>query len=167
MHGRDHTEVVYLRSTGMGTSFKHDPARRLRLVGVADSADELVLSNGDGEEFYLPITDALRNAATRPIGRPSAAAADEAAKELSPREIQARLRAGATVDELAAQHNLDPASLEVYATPIVAERDWIARQAQALEVAAPQLGNQAYETVFGEEPAMLGAMVTHSMATLG
>jgi hypothetical protein len=151
----------------MGSSFKHDPARRLRLVGVADSADELVLSNGDGEEFYLPITDALRNAATRPIGRPSAAAADEAAKELSPREIQARLRAGATVDELAAQHNLDPASLEVYATPIVAERDWIARQAQELEVAAPQLGNQAYEAVFGDEPALLGEMVNHRLEALG
>src|SRR5690625_734228 len=152
----------------MGSSFnKHDPARRLRLVGVADSADELVLSNGDGEEFYLPITDALRNAATRPIGRPSAAAADEAAKELSPREIQAKLRAGATVLELAEQHGLEESSLEVYATPIIAERDWIARQAQELEVAAPQLGNQAYEAVFGDEPALLGEMVNHRLEALG
>src|SRR5690625_1244524 len=92
LHGRVHTEVVYIRRPCMGSSCQYDPARRLRLVGVADSADELVLSDGDGEEFYLPSTDALRNAATRPIGRPSAAAADEAAKELSPREIQARLR---------------------------------------------------------------------------
>src|SRR5699024_2331263 len=106
LHGRVHTEVVYIRRPCMGSSFQYDPARRLRLVGVADSADELVLSNGDGEEFYLPITDALRNAATRPIGRPSAAAADEAAKELSPREIQAKLRAGSTIDELAAQHEV-------------------------------------------------------------
>lgn len=151
----------------MGSSFQYDPARRLRLVGVADSADELVLSNGDGEEFYLPITDALRNAATRPIGRPSAAAADEAAKELSPREIQAKLRAGATVSELAEQHGLEESSLEVYATPIIAERDWIARQAQELEVAAPQLGNQAYEAVFGDEPALLGEMVNHRLEAMG
>ena len=151
----------------MGSSFQYDPARRLRLVGAADSGDELVLSNGDGEEFYLPITDALRNAATRPIGRPSAAAADEAAKELSPREIQAKLRAGATVRELADQHDIEQSSLEVYATPIVAERDWIARQAQELEVAAPQLGNQAYEAVFGEEPALLGEMVNHRLEAMG
>lgn len=151
----------------MGSSFKHDPARRLRLVGVADSADELVLSNGDGEEFYLPITDALRNAATRPIGRPSAAAADEAAKELSPREIQAMLRAGVTVDQLAERFETERASLEVYATPIIAERDWIARQAQELEVAAPQLGNQAYEAVFGDEPALLGEMVNHRLEVMG
>ena len=151
----------------MGSSFKHDSARRLRLVGVADNADELVLSNGDGEEFYLPITDALRNAATRPIGRPSAAAADEAAKELSPREIQAMLRAGSTIDELAAQHEVDRDSLEVYATPIIAERDWIARQAQDIEVAAPQLGNHAYEEVFGDEPALLGQMVTHRLEAMG
>lgn len=151
----------------MGSSFKHDSARRLRLVGVADNADELVLSNGDGEEFYLPITDALRNAATRPIGRPSAAAADEAAKELSPREIQAMLRAGSTIDELAAQHEVDRDSLEVYATPIIAERDWIARQAQDIEVAAPQLGNHAYEAVFGDEPALLGQMVAHRLEAMG
>lgn len=151
----------------MGSSFKHDSARRLRLVGVADNADELVLSNGDGEEFYLPITDALRNAATRPIGRPSAAAADEAAKELSPREIQAMLRAGSTIDELAAQHEVDRDSLEVYATPIIAERDWIARQAQDIEVAAPQLGNHAYEEVFGDEPALLGQMVAHRLEAMG
>lgn len=151
----------------MGSSFQHDPARRLRLVGVTNSADELVLSNGDGEEFYLPITDALRNAATRPIGRPSAAAADEAAQELSPREIQAKLRAGASIQELADDHGLERSSLEVYATPIVAERDWIARQAQELEVAAPQLGNQAYEAVFGDEPALLGEMVDHRLEVMG
>lgn len=151
----------------MGSTIKHDPARRLRLVGVADNAEELVLSNGDGEEFYLPITEALRNAATRPIGRPSAAAADQAAKELSPREIQAMLRAGATVDQLAEQHDIDRDSLEVYATPIVAERDWIARQAQEIEVASPQLGNQAYEAVFGDEPAFLGEMVEHRLESMG
>lgn len=151
----------------MGSTIKHDPARRLRLVGVADNAEELVLSNGDGEEFYLPITEALRNAATRPIGRPSAAAADQAAKELSPREIQAMLRAGATVDQLAEQHDVDRDSLEVYATPIVAERDWIARQAQEIEVASPQLGNQAYEAVFGDEPAFLGEMVEHRLEAMG
>lgn len=151
----------------MGSSSTHDSARRLRLVGVADNGDELVLSNGDGEEFYLPINDALRNAATRPIGRPSAAAADAAASELSPREIQAMLRAGATVGQLATDYDMDRERLEVYATPIVAERDWIARQAQELEVAAPQLGNQAYEAVFGDEPASLGEMVDHRLAAMG
>src|SRR5699024_7036870 len=138
----------------MGSSITHDSARRLRLVGVADNGDERVLSTSDGEEFELPINDALRNAATRPTGRPSAAAADEAAAEPSPREIQAMLRAGTTVEELAAQYDMDRDRLEVYATPIVAERDWIARQAQELEVAAPQLGNHAYEAVFGDEPAL-------------
>ena len=151
----------------MGSSITHDSARRLRLVGVADNGDELVLSNTDGEEFYLPINEALRNAATRPIGRPSAAAADEAATELSPREIQAMLRAGLTVDELAAQYDMDRDRLGVYATPIVAERDWIARQAQELEVAAPQLGNHAYEAVFGDEPALLGEMVDHRLQAMG
>lgn len=60
-------------------------AQPLRLVGVDDAGDHLILSNDAGEEFSLPITDALRHATTRPIGRPSAAAADEAAAvKLSP-----------------------------------------------------------------------------------
>lgn len=150
----------------MDSSHKHDSSRQLRLVGVADG-EELVLSNNDGEEYYLPINDALRNATTRPIGRPSAAAADKAATELSPREIQAMLRAGTTIDELEAQYNTERDSLEVYATPIIAERDWIARQAQDIEVAAPQLGNHQYEEVFGDEPALLRQMVDHRLKALG
>ena len=77
------------------------------------------------------------------------------------------LRAGATVGELAAHYDMDRDRLDVYATPIVAERDWIARQAQELEVAAPQLGNHAYEAVFGDEPALLGEMVTHRLEAMG
>src|SRR5699024_9649159 len=101
LHGRVHSEAVNVRRPCMGSSIKHDSARRLRLVGDGDHADELVLSNSDGDECYLLVTDALRNAAMRPIGRRSAAAADDAAAELSLHEIQAKLLAGATVEELA------------------------------------------------------------------
>ena len=52
--------------------------QELRLVGVQEDGGHLLLSNEDGEEFSLPVTDALRAAATRPIGRPSARAADAA-----------------------------------------------------------------------------------------
>src|SRR5699024_3751882 len=158
LHGRVHSEAVNVRRPCMGSSMKHDSARRHRIVGVDNDRNERALSNSDGDEFYLSITDALHNAAMRPIGRSPAAAEDEAAAELPPREIQAKLRAGATVEELANHQDMYRERLEVYATPIVAERDWIARQAQELEVAAPQLGNHAYEAVFGDEPALLGEM---------
>src|SRR5690625_5617464 len=48
-----------------------------------------------------------------------------------------------------------------------AELDRIARQAQEFEFSAPKLGNQAYEAVFGDEPALLGEMVNHRLEALG
>ena len=75
--------------------------QQLRLVGVQEDGEHLLLSNEAGEEFSLPVTEALRAAATRPIGRPSAQAADAASGTLSPKEIQARIRSGASAEQVA------------------------------------------------------------------
>ncbi|WGH93934.1 MULTISPECIES: septation protein SepH [Auritidibacter] len=143
-------------------------AQPLRLVGVDDAGDHLILSNDAGEEFSLPITDALRHATTRPIGRPSAAAADEAAAvTLSPRDIQSKIRAGYSVDELASRYDVSLDRLKIYEAPVLAERRWIVDQARAIEVSSPQLGHDIYRAVFGEEPALLEPMVRHRLAALG
>ena len=44
--------------------------QELRLVGVQEDGGHLLLSNEDGEEFSLPVTDALRAAATRAADDP-------------------------------------------------------------------------------------------------
>ena len=48
---------------------------------------------------------------------------------LTPREIQARIRAGASVDELAAETGMTLAQIEPFAGPVLAERAWFASQA--------------------------------------
>lgn len=143
------------------------PQQQLRLVGVHEDGEHLLLSDPQGTEFTLEITDALRAAATRPIGRPSAAAADDAATVLSPKDIQAKIRAGATAEQLADSHGLDPARLRTYEAPVLAERSWIASQAQGIEVSSPQPGNDLYRSVFGDDPAALGPMVRHRLTALG
>jgi len=50
---------------------------------------------------------------------------------LSPREIQARIRAGESVDEVAAASGMDPARLEAFAVPVIAEREFISGLAQS------------------------------------
>ena len=45
---------------------------------------------------------------------------------LSPREIQTRLRSGATLAEVAAEAGVDEARLEGFAKPVLAEREHIA-----------------------------------------
>ncbi|MGO1182127.1 MAG: septation protein SepH [Micrococcaceae bacterium] len=143
------------------------PQQQLRLVGVHEDGERLLLSDPQGTEFTLEITDALRAAATRPIGRPSAAAADDAATVLSPKDIQAKIRAGATAEQLAESHGLDPARLRTYEAPVLAERNWFAGQAQGIEVSPPQPGNDLYRSVFGDDPAALGPMVRHRLTALG
>ncbi|MFV0429640.1 MAG: septation protein SepH [Arachnia sp.] len=50
---------------------------------------------------------------------------------LTPREIQARLRAGASLPEVAAEAGVDEADIEGFATPVLAEREHIASTARA------------------------------------
>lgn len=144
------------------------PQQQLRLVGVHEDGEHLLLSSPDGAEFTLEITDALRAAATRPIGRPSAAAADEAATTtLSPKQIQAKIRSGLSVEHLAEQYGMDLERLRTYEVPVLAERHWIAAQVQNIEVSSPQPNNDLYRSVFGDEPALLGDMVRHRLTNLG
>ncbi len=50
---------------------------------------------------------------------------------LSPREIQNRIRAGESVDEVARATGMDPARVEPFAVPVLAEREFIAGLAQS------------------------------------
>jgi len=48
---------------------------------------------------------------------------------LTPREIQARIRAGQSVDELAASSGMPASQIQPFAGPVLAERAWLAGQA--------------------------------------
>lgn len=50
---------------------------------------------------------------------------------LSPREIQARIRAGASVDDVATASGMDPSRVEAFAVPVLAEREFVAGLARA------------------------------------
>ncbi|WP_413543605.1 septation protein SepH [Citricoccus nitrophenolicus] len=141
--------------------------QELRLVGVQEDGGHLLLSNEAGEEFSLPVTEALRSAATRPIGRPSAQAADAAEGVLTPRDIQARIRGGATAEQVSAESGVALDRVRKYEGPVLAERDWMAHQARRVEVAAPSPGHDLYRSTFGDDPALLGDMVRHRLTALG
>lgn len=141
--------------------------QQLRLIGVHEDGEHLLLSDEAGEEFSLPITEALRSAATRPIGRPSAPAADANTGVLSPKDIQAQIRAGASADQVAFEFGLDVERVRKYEGPVLAERDWTAQLARRVEVAAPQPGHDLYRSTFGDDPATLDEMVRHRVSAMG
>lgn len=140
--------------------------RDLRLVGVHDDGGHLLLSSTGGEMFQLPIDEALRVAASRTPAQ-VAARASITPVAMSPRDIQSRIRSGATAAEVAELSGLPLANVQRYEGPVLAEREYIAQQARKVEVAAPAPGQDTYRAAFGDEPASLGEMVAHRLTAHG
>jgi hypothetical protein len=135
----------------------------LRLVGVHDDGEHLLLSGTGGEMFQLPINEALRLAASRPAVRRSAAPV----VAMSPRDIQARIRSGSTAAEVAAASGMPLDKVERYEGPVLAEREYVAQQARKVEVASPAPGHDIYRAAFGDNPATLSDMVAHRLTAHG
>lgn len=102
----------------------------LELVRLHEDGERLVLRGPDGTESTLPITEALRAAVRRDRPRTEALRA-QAATTLRPRDLQARLRAGATVEELAEESGLPVEHVQRYEWPVAAERDHAIAQVRA------------------------------------
>ena len=140
----------------------------LRLVGVHEDGGHLLLSGKGGETFRLRIDEALRVAANRPTHRTAQPADPASGPTMTPRDIQARIRAGASAEEVAALSGHDLAHVLRYEGPVRAERDYIARQAQGVEVAAPGASPaERHRTAFGERPVSLGEMVAFRLRDFG
>lgn len=135
----------------------------LRLVGVHDDGEHLLLSGAGGEMFQLPIDEALR-AASRSSAKAASAAPPVA---MSPRDIQARIRSGATAADVAELSGLPLAKVERYEGPVLAEREYVAQQARKIEVASPSPGHEVYRSAFGDNPASLEDMVAHRLRAHG
>lgn len=132
----------------------------LRLVGLHDDGTHLLLSGAGGEMFQLPIDEALRTA-SRTAAKPRA---EKPSVPMSPRDIQARIRAGATAADVAEIAGLPLAKVQRYEGPVLAERDYVAQQARKVEVAAPSPGHDVYRSAFGDSPATLADMVAHRLS---
>lgn len=157
--------------------------QELRLVGVHEDGEHLLLSGGDGTSYRLPIDDALRAASDRIPDAPLAASPEapepvrpKPAKppkppkppvHLTPRDIQSRIRSGATAEQVAAESGLDLAHVERYEGPVRAERDYVAYLAQRVEVATPLPSHDGYRSAFGDDPALLGDMVAFRVQSYG
>ncbi|MEU2200039.1 septation protein SepH [Isoptericola sp. NPDC019482] len=102
----------------------------LELVRLHEDGERLVLRGPDGTESTLPITEALRAAVRRDRPRTEALRA-QAATTLRPRDLQARLRAGASVEELAEESGLPVEHVQRYEWPVAAERDHVISQVRA------------------------------------
>ncbi len=138
----------------------------LRLVGVHDDGNHLLLSGTGGAIFRLPIDEALRSAASRAAAK-SASSSGSTPATVSPRDIQSRIRSGATAADVAELSGIPLAKVQRYEGPVLAEREHVAGQARKVEVASPAPGHDAYRSVFGDRPASLEDMVKHRLTAYG
>lgn len=116
----------------------------LELEGLHEDGEHLVLVGPGGERFRLRIDEPLRAAVRRDRPQLEQLRA-ESAGTLSPREIQARIRAGATTQEVADASGLPVEHVRRYEGPVLAEREYVAEQARGTRVGrdagAPTLGD--------------------------
>jgi hypothetical protein len=104
--------------------------RTLRVAGMADNGRSLICDDpSTGEQFVLANDQTLQSAMRGrfPIA-PSASFQGE--KLLPPREIQARIRAGAGVEELALESGTSVHRIERFAHPVLLERATVAEKAK-------------------------------------
>ena len=135
--------------------------QELRFVAVSEDGRYAVLAvPGRSARFTLPIDERLRAVA---LGQTSRLAQYEIEVEspLRPKEIQARIRAGETVEEIADAAGIAAERVRWFEGPVLAERAYMADQAQLASVRrqgdatpGPRLGEIVTERlkVFGADP---------------
>jgi hypothetical protein len=135
--------------------------QELRFVAVSEDGRYAVLAvPGRSARFTLPIDERLRAVA---LGQTSRLAQYEIEVEspLRPKEIQARIRAGETVEEIADAAGIAVERVRWFEGPVLAERAYIADQAQIASVRrhgdstpGPRLGEMVAERLdaIGADP---------------
>jgi hypothetical protein len=104
--------------------------RALRVVGLDEDGETVICEDPDnGDRFSVPADERLRAAARGDLTRLGQAQI-EMEDNLRPREIQARVRSGATVKEIVESSGVPQQRVERYAYPVLLERAQIAEMAQ-------------------------------------
>ena len=136
--------------------------QELRFVAVSEDGRYAVLAvPGRSARFTLPIDERLRAVA---LGQTSRLVQYEIEVEspLRPKEIQARIRAGETVEEIADAAGIAVERVRWFEGPVLAERAYIADQAQAASIrrqgdATPSTPGQRLGEIVAERLKVFGS----------
>jgi len=119
-------------------------------VAVSNDGTRLVLKAADSTEYTLPIDERLRAAVRNDRARLGQIEI-EVESHLRPRDIQARIRAGASAEEVAQLAGIPVDRVRRFEGPVLAERAFMAERARKTPVrrpgenTGPQLGEAVAE----------------------
>jgi hypothetical protein len=102
----------------------------LRLTGKSDDGSHLNLVDNSGTEFSLRISDTLRATVNQP--RLASVPSIDAVETMSVKEIQRRLRAGDSFEQIARDGQITVDKVERFSGPIMQEREYILDRAREL-----------------------------------
>jgi Protein of unknown function (DUF3071) len=120
----------------------------LRVVAVSNDGTRLVLKAADNTEYTLAIDERLRAAVRNDRARLGQI---EVESHLRPRDIQARIRAGASAEEVAQLAGIPVERVRRFEGPVLAERTFMAERARKTpvrrqgETTGPMLGDAVAE----------------------
>jgi hypothetical protein len=102
----------------------------LRLTGKSDDGSHINLVDNNGTEFSLRISDTLRATVNQP--RLTSVPSIDAVETMSVKEIQRRLRAGDSFEQIARDGQITVDKVERFSGPIMQEREYILDRAREL-----------------------------------
>jgi len=144
--------VSVQRDTGAG----EQSPQELSALGLSEDGERLVLASVDGQRFSVLVDERLRSIVR---GRAGRLGQQEVRLEsaLSPREMQARLRAGASAADVARAAGIPIERVARYEGPVLAERARVVEEARAARLPSRT-----------DEPRRpLGELVDDRLATSG
>lgn len=107
--------------------------RRLRFVELAEDGEHIVVAADDDERYLVPLDDRLRSVLGAPAV-PVAVPAVVSGPALRPKDIQVRIRAGASPEQVAAESGMSVDRVMRFAYPVLAERNQVVEQARRARV---------------------------------
>lgn len=138
---------------------------QLHLVGIHDDGEHLIVETTDSQRYSLKIDQQLRQAVQH--ARKKTPARGRVTGQFGPRDIQARFRAGASVEDIVAESGWEPERVKRYEWPILAERGHMVREALKVKVTGTSPSHDGYRSVFEGEPRTLEQTVRHRARNTG
>lgn len=102
----------------------------LRLTGKTEDGSHLALVDNEGNQYSVRISDTLRATVNQP--RLTSVPAADAAETISVKEIQRRLRAGESFEQIAREGQISVEKVQRFSGPIMQEREYILDRAREL-----------------------------------
>jgi hypothetical protein len=104
----------------------------LRLTGKTEDGSHLALVDNEGNQYSVRISDTLRATVNQP--RLASVPSADAAETISVKEIQRRLRAGESFEQIAREGQITVEKVQRFSGPIMQEREYILDRARELVI---------------------------------